>query len=115
MVLVEELMSVRQTKIIAQIKESFLVLCQQYEVQGKQIEALARALLEDGCIVGRSGKAAAAQLHQYHEIGEQMKTLGTAIDLLGGRPVLTGEPAVKVISGTRRELKARGIRVPRGG
>jgi len=110
-------MSVRQTKIIAQVKESFLVLCQQYEVQGKQIEAVARAMLEGGSIAGHHGLVAATQLqlHQYREIGEQLKTLGTAIDLLGGRPVLTGEPAVKVITGTRRELKARGIRVPREG
>ena len=113
----EELMSVRQPKIIEQVKESFLVLCQQYEVQGKQIEAVARGMLECGAISGEHSLVAVTQLqlHQYREIGEQLRTLGTAIDLLGGRPVLTGEPAVRVISGTRTELKARGIHVPKEG
>lgn len=109
-----ELMGLRQAKVIAQVKESFLTLCQQYEAQGKQLEAMARVLVEDGMLNSKCGHVAAAQLAQYNEIGEQLKTLGTAIDLLGGRPVLQEGP-IKVISGTRKELKERGIRVPKEG
>jgi len=104
--------STRNTKILAQVKASFLTLCQQYEVQGKLLNAQARA------VAGESqyppAEVAKTMLKQYNEIGEQLKTLGTAIDLLGGRSVLTGEPAMRVVSGTRKELKRMGIDVPKG-
>ena len=105
-------MSVRQTKIIAQVKESFLVLCQQYASQGKLLEALAHHIKQDTAD-GYMVPVGLRMARQHDEIAEQLKTLGSAIDLLGGGSVMTGAPAVRVISGTRTELKARGIHVPR--
>ena len=101
-------MGTRAPKIIEQVKESFLTLCQQYEATGLLLAALAGCEDKDQHL-----EVMKRILAQHREAGEQMTTLGTAIDLLGGRPVFKPQEGMRVISGTPKELKQMGIDVPK--
>ena len=104
-------MSTRNSKIVAQVKDSFLTLCEQFSRMGELLQANAKILVDKGLWDGSAGVAMGPELAQYHEIGEQLKTLGTGIDLMGDKPVLQPGKGMRVVSGTPKELKERGYNV----
>ena len=76
---------------IQEVKKAFLHVCQQYEQLGHYLKIEAKAMAEGNQIV--FAKAREVHCRQYLEAGEQLKILGTAIDRLGGSPVLQLGPA----------------------
>ena len=104
-------MSHRNAKVVSQVKESFLTLTQQFENMAKMLNVHAHLLAEDKREKSPEGKALAQELVQFQQMGEQLKTLGTGIDLMGGKPVLQPGKGMRVVSGTPKELKERGYNV----
>jgi len=104
-------MSIRNAKVVAQLDESFLRLCEQYAVQGRQLQALAHQFATLG-IGGKGEDSIGAQLlKQYYEIGEQLKTVGVCVDMLGGKKALRDEDRARIFTGSRNELKRQGIKI----
>jgi len=98
-------MAQRNPKIIEQVKASFLTLCQQYEATGLLLAALAGCEDKDQHL-----EVMKRILAQHREAGEQMKTLGIAVDMLGGRSAMAGrELGMRIVSGSRNELKRQGF------
>lgn len=79
---------------VEQAKESFLVLCQQYNRMGEQRAA------EFAAISNRDAEgyeaAATALNEQYKEMGYQLAALGKTLDRMGGAPVCVTSEKVKV-------------------
>ncbi len=80
-------MGMRNTKVVQQVKDSFLTLCAQYERLG-QLLALQAHALPDTPQCQPAAQALKLELSQYQEMGEEMKQLGKGLDLLGGKSVL---------------------------
>jgi hypothetical protein len=84
------MIKVKRKKIEA-AKDSFLLVCQQYEALGGFMAAEVQALNENN--VAAAMEARQRFNAQFYEAGQQLKNLGASIDELGGPPILlpTGE------------------------
>jgi hypothetical protein len=76
-------------------KEHFLSLCKMYERMGKlfalQSKAMTHPIFKTSTVPQVHGRL----LEQYQEVGEELKNLGTYLDLCGGKPVLKKEEPEK--------------------
>lgn len=63
------------------IKHNFLLLCEQYNQQGKHLHALAKDEPQPNPLLAKVA-------FQHHEIGEQLKIVGLGLDELGGDPMM---------------------------
>jgi len=68
------------------IKEAFYLICQQYNATGLFLRVMTEAATAEQMDVAMAVHQ--RFLDQYQEMGEQLKVLGTAIDRLGGTPIL---------------------------
>jgi hypothetical protein len=84
--------------LIANTKEHFLRLCEMYAQMGlffKQQSKVLKHPLFSNCSIHQIQERL---LNQYHQIGEEMKTVGTYLDLMGGKSIMKAkEPERKTI------------------
>ena len=85
-------MSHRNKAVVAEHKDYFLNLTQQYDVMGQILVMHAQAIkgskLDLDPERGRKQATMKALISQHREMGEQLKTVGAAIDALGGPSVM---------------------------
>lgn len=81
-------------------KEGFLYLCEQYSQLGNLLKVHAKAVSHPAFAKTDVRSSMNKLLHQYKEIGEQLKIVGVRFDDMGGRPVMfpdTPEPRTSKI------------------
>jgi len=83
-------------ELVTNTKEHFTILCAMYEQMGlyfkQQVKILQHPLFAR-CSIHQIQERL---LNQYHEAGEELKTMGTHLDLMGGKPVMkAAEPEKK--------------------
>lgn len=81
-------MELSQKIMLRNTKDTFLLLCEQYENLGKLINAQSQII---GHPIFKESNAPVCMirvLKQYQEMGEQLKEVGKGLDILGGEPVL---------------------------
>jgi len=78
---------VEQEKLEA-AKQGFFLMCKQYSQLGKMLMAHTESMKHTECQTTTFRMTLQGALHQFHEMGEQMKDLGACIDAMGGDPIL---------------------------
>ena len=69
-------------------KRGFVLLCKQYKVMGQLLHLQAKTLSHPMFSKTMMPVIISRLLAQYHEVGDQMKVIGTGLDNLGGEPEL---------------------------
>ena len=76
---------------ITNCKEHFLSLCKMYEHLGKLLALQFKALTHPMFAKSVVHQTQARMAEQYNEIGEELKNVGTYLDLTGGKSVMKAE------------------------
>ena len=96
---------------LAECKRHFLSLCQMYDYMGKLFSLQTRMFKHPMIARTAIPQSQARILEQYQEIGEEMKSVGTLLDLLGGKAVMKAEEPktkkVEVEEEFEKEKKAK--------
>jgi hypothetical protein len=77
---------------LEETKKAFLLLATMYAQMGKYLNLTAKGLATSVLVDQSAPDALKLTLGQYHEMGEQMKSVGMGLDALGGAPVLKPGP-----------------------
>lgn len=80
---------------LRECKEHFLSLCVMYDHMGKLFQVHAKELSHPQFSRTSLPQTHQRILDQFHEIGEEMKNVGTILDLMGGNPVMKPEEPEK--------------------
>ena len=84
-------MQFNNMEVVTNAKEHFVALCKMYEHMGSLFKLEAKALTHPVFTTTMLPETHKRILEQYYEIGEEMKNLGTYLDLMGGKKVLKPE------------------------
>jgi hypothetical protein len=81
--------------VVTNAKEHFLALCKMYDKLGQFLNLHTKTLGHPLFAKTSIHQTQSRILEQYREIGEEMKTIGTHLDLMGGKPVMKAEEPEK--------------------
>lgn len=86
---------VNKQLVLEAAKEHFLSLCLMFENNGRCFKGLAKIAAHSAFAKTTLPAGLERLLIQHQEIGEEMKNLGAALDLMGGKPCMKKEEPEK--------------------